>query len=152
MPTSGKKHNPFYQAQAILSRRDHAEAEVREKLSRKGFSDEQIEATISWLKENKLINDKEFARKYSESILLAKPVGPMWVRMKLRQRGVASSVIENTLNTIFSVEYQQSLVQEAITSWRRTHAAKANDRVALWRHLAARGFSPDIISRSVEDA
>ena len=152
MPISGKKHNPFYQAQAILSRRDHAESEMREKLARKGFSDAQVESAVVWLKENNLLDDAIFARKYSESILLSKPVGPNWLRLKLRQRGVGTEVIDSTLAHIYEVHEQSELAQAAIQSWMRMYPNKAGNRPALWRFLASRGFYPDVITQCLEDA
>ena len=57
MTKSSNKRNVFYQAQAILSRRDHAEAEMRQKLNNKGFSGEEVQEAVDWLYEKKLLND-----------------------------------------------------------------------------------------------
>src|SRR5688572_26232861 len=84
----GKRSDPLYQAQAILSRRDHAEAEVRGKLKQKGFAEPQIEGAVAWLKQHRLLNDEAFARMYVENTLRFKPTGPRLLTQKLKQRGV----------------------------------------------------------------
>lgn len=142
----GKKHNPFYQAQAILARRGHAEAEVRRKLARQGFTSKQVDETIAWLHEKKLINDGEFVRQYIAGTLAMKPVGPSWLRAKLRAKGVSSDVIDTALTEVFAQTNEVALAQAAINIWNRSHPERAGDSAALWRFLASRGFSADSIS------
>lgn len=150
MATSNKKHNPFYQAQAILSRRDHAESEMREKLARKGFSDEQVESAVEWLYENKLLDDAAFAYRYCQDILLSRPAGPNVLRMKLKQRGVESDVIDATLARVYEEQDQSKLASAALKSWMRMYPSKAEDKAAAWRFLASRGFYSDAISSCLE--
>lgn len=147
MPTPRKKDNSIYQAQAILARRDHSESEVRTKLKRKGFAGAEIEQAVTWLYANKLLNDTEFVRKYAESILLYKPVGPRWLQAKLRQRGVAGPTIGSGLEKIYSQYPEDSLAAQAADSWRRMHPKRADDKAALWRFLASRGFSAESINK-----
>jgi regulatory protein len=138
---SMKKQNPFYQAQAILSRRDHSEAEVTLKLKRKGFSAADIAKTLAWLKNNHLLNDALFARRYIESIVRSKPVGPRWLRHKLRAKGVATSVITSALAELLPPEREKELAQAAVARWQRTHPDTAQDPQRLMRFLMSRGFS-----------
>lgn len=151
VPTIQKKDNPIYQAQAILALRDHAEAEVRQKLKRKGFSVAQIEEAVRWLHEQKLLNDAVFAERYARSLISAKPVGPRWVWAKLKQKGVAENYIEAASAAVFAEHPEESLAKQATASWRRLHPNAQNERERLYRHLASRGFSPDAINVAISN-
>ncbi len=141
-----QKSSPDYQAQAILSRRDHSEYEIRSKLKQKKFTADQINQTIDKLKKLDLVNDQKFALAYAQSIINAKPVGRRWVEHKLRQRGLASSIISSVIIEIFTISLEQKLAHRAAANWRRLHPQPAADKSRLDRHLASRGFSYDIIS------
>lgn len=135
--------NPRYLAQDILSRRDHSEAEMRQKMAKKKVPPADIDDTITWLKTKKYLNDARFAATYIETMVNLKPVGPRWLEAKLRQKGVKLDTIQQALDKSYSSE--KDLAQQAADRWRRSHPAKAGDNQKLARHLAARGFSSHII-------
>lgn len=150
-PASNRRSDPYYQAQDILSRRDHAEGEVRRKLAGKGFADNVIEEVVAWLYQKNLLNDEVFARRYAESILLQKPVGPRWVKLKLKQRGVSEQIIATTVTDVFAGDWQQGeLIKQAVETWLRQHKKFGQDKERLWRFLASRGFDPERISSYLE--
>lgn len=159
-PVGGKRGDPYYQAQDILSRRDHSEAEVRDKLRRKKFTDSQIDPVITQLKEKRLLDDQRFATTYIENTVLFKPVGPRWLKMKLRSKRVADGLIEAALSEAFTGDRETQLLQQAAATWRRSHRPPASDsshnsrlhQQRLYRFLISRGFSSgkisDLLSRS----
>lgn len=147
----GKRKNIYYQAQAILARRDHAEAEVRVKLARKRFAPDEIDRVISRLYTDHLLNDDRFAYSYAESILLAKPVGRRFIAAKLKQKGAKRESIEKALDQIYSEHPENELVQEAVARWQRAHMNVKSGREKLYRFLASRGFSLDAISGALGD-
>ncbi len=143
--TTNKRANPIYQAQDILSRRDHSEFEVRTKLKRKKFSPQEIDRAINWLYGNKLLNDAAFTQRYIDSILLGKPVGPRWLTQKLREKRIDSSIIEDALAETFAEGKEEELARDAATRWRRSHPSKASDKQKLQNFLISRGFSFDAV-------
>lgn len=152
MSTAGKRTDPYYQAQAILSIRDHAEAELRTKLARKGFAAREIDGVVDWLKEKELINDARFAVAFVANTLRFKKVGPRWLAAKLQQKGVAAEAIAAALREGYGTGEEQRLVKEAAATWRAGHPRIANDQQRLWRFLASRGFSPESIAAALHDA
>ena len=149
----GKSQNVYYQAQDILARRDHSENEIAAKLARKGFSPAQIQNAIDWLIEKNLVDDRRFAAQYAEQILQSKPVGPAWIKDKLKRRGIETNIISQTVTRIFEAKNQADLVRQAAASWQRVHPApdsqnrteRAKYKQKLIRHLASRGFSYEAI-------
>lgn len=144
---SGKRGDPYYQAQDILSRRDHSEAEVRDKLRRKKFTDSQIAEVLERLKEQRLIDDARFATIYIENTLRFKAVGPRWLKYKLAQKRVASAIVIEALMTLYPADQEALVMQQAVTSWQRQHPQF--DAVRLTRFLLSRGFSPSLVSQTV---
>lgn len=143
-----KHTDPFYQAQDILSRRDHSEFELRTKMRRKRFSPSQIDDAVAKLKNLNLINDEKFTAMFIENTLLFKAVGPKYLSYKLKQKRIKSSLIEGALSAAFVPGREVELARQAAAAWRRTHTPKSTDRQEINKHrqrltrtLASRGFS-----------
>lgn len=144
-----QRKEPHYVAQDILSRRDHSIAEVRLKLKRKGFSATQTDETIAWLQMRKLLNDEKFAARYVENTLAIKAVGPRWIAYKLKQKGIAQDIIEETLGSVFTTDGEQQLATTAAQAWRRQHSKHREDKQRLQRFLMSRGFSFEAIKTAI---
>ncbi len=143
-----KRADPFYQAQDILSRRDHSEFELRTKMRRKHFTPAQVDAVVIRLKKINLLNDRKFAAMFIANTLLFKPVGPKYLSYKLKQKGIRSSLIEAALAEAFVPGREAELARQAATAWRRTHYPKNTDHIEIKKHqqrliriLVSRGFS-----------
>lgn len=134
-----KSQDVFYQAQAILSRRDHSSAEVKSKLRRQGFTAEEVAKAITFLQGQNLLDDARFARAYVQNMLSSKPVGLRYLRAKLRQKWVEERIINEVLQEKgkFAVE----LAKQATEQWKRLHPKHSDDRVRLYRFLISRGFT-----------
>lgn len=162
----GKRNNVFYQAQSILSRRDHSEAEVRLKLKCKGFGNEQIEEAVRWLYNNKLLDDEAYVRRYVESVIASKPVGRRWIVAKLRQRGISADMARQAVEKLISDKQELELLEQAADSWGRSHPSTSLrtstrykddpstelrvDPQRLHRFLLSRGFSFETVSSFID--
>ena len=143
---SHKRTDPDYQAQAILSRRDHSIFEVQTKMRRKGFTAAQIHSAITKLKKLRLLDDHAFARKYVKETLHFKAVGPRWLVRGLKQKGIGESIIKEALAKNLTPAREQELINQAAAKWRRLHPSTGSgqapkDRQRLTRFLVSRGFS-----------
>lgn len=144
---SSRRNNIAYQAQDILSRRDHSEHEIRQKLQRKGFTLPVIDDIVAKLKQQRLVDDQLFAERYVASILQGKAVGPRWLQHKLRQRGVASSISSRVIAAAFTTENERAVAQRALATWQRLHPTNQTDDEKITRFLMGRGFSYDVITQ-----
>ncbi len=124
----------------ILSRRDNSVREMKQKLKKKGIQEEDIEDTITWLQQKKLLDDRVFAQKKAESILRLKLCGPKYVENKLHEAGVSSEIIDDVISSIASEEEWEDRARQAIEQWKKIHPKHAEDRVRKMRFLASRGF------------
>ncbi len=71
--------------------------EIRERLKRKGFAEELVEAAIERLQDLGLIDDAAFARFWVESRQNSRARGPSALRNELRRKGLDSALIDTTL-------------------------------------------------------
>ena len=124
----------------ILSRRDNSVREMRMKLKQKGISGEDIEDTMSWLVEKKLLDDAVFAQKRAERIFRTKLVGPKFVQSKLREAGITGEICDDAIDELATPEEWGSRAKKAIAQWQRIHPKHAEDRGRKMRFLASRGF------------
>ncbi|HEX4045391.1 MAG TPA: regulatory protein RecX [Gammaproteobacteria bacterium] len=76
----------------ILARRDHAEAELAQKLSRRGFADDAIRALLRQLTQQDLLNDQRFAESYLRA-RRNKGYGPNRITLELQARGITAEMI-----------------------------------------------------------
>ena len=122
---SHKRTDPDYQAQAILSRRDHSIFEVQTKMRRKGFTAAQIHSAITKLKKLRLLDDHAFAHKYVKETLHFKAVGPRWLVRGLKQKGIGESIIKEALAKNLTPAREQELINQAAAKW-RPHRLRAS--------------------------
>lgn len=146
MQRQGKRANPFYQAQAILSQRDHSIAELAAKLRRRGFAVEHVSDAITRLQKGGLLNDERFAGAFIDSTMRRTFVGPRWLRHKLRQKGIENNCIAAALQSAFPPGREQKIAYQAAAAWRRMHPSRRQDTDRLARFLTSRGFSTSVIS------
>lgn len=122
----------------------------------KGFPSGVIDEVISWLHQQKYLNDKLFAQRYCESVLLGKSVGPRWLKQKLTQKRIAPLLIDQAITRVYEQNPESDLARRAAQAWRRTHQPKSDQtqdkqkyQQRLNRYLVSRGFNYDVISNAI---
>ncbi len=139
-----KTINLYAKALAMLSRRDHSQQEIINKL-RKFTSDiAQINATINTLQEQGYLNDQRYSANFIE--WNSAKSGPLKLRYQLKNKGIASDLIEAMLADSATDE-----LQVAYALWQRKFAGKIatspKEKARQIRFLLSRGFSYDIITQ-----
>lgn len=132
----------------LLAARPRSEAEVRERLTRRGLPPDIIRHTLDRLRELDYVNDTEFARFWVEARSGANPRGRYVVRRELRAKGVAEET---------AVEAIEALPEER--SARKAARKKAGSlrgleyqvfRTRLSGYLVRRGFGYDVVRPTVD--
>ncbi len=89
----------FARALRILGRRDHSEAELRQKLERYDFPTSAIDETIERCYSYNYLNDKRYAQAKSREMLRnGRGVGPR-ILLELRRRGIKESLAHEALQS-----------------------------------------------------
>lgn len=84
-------------AVSLLSRRDHSEKELRDKLLLKGYRDGADEA-IDKLKAGGYVSDERFARLYVRELQTLKKYGKRRIEQELYRKGVDRDIIRHVLD------------------------------------------------------
>lgn len=77
----------------LITYRDHSKKELKEKLSRT-YSAETAEEIAEKMQEAGLVNDEEYARKYSDELLRKKHMSMRGIEFKLREKGISPEIIQ----------------------------------------------------------
>ncbi|MGH2366133.1 MAG: regulatory protein RecX [Chloroflexota bacterium] len=132
----------------LLGYRGRSEAEVRERLQRRGYVDEVIETTLERLRAAGLVDDAAFAQQWVESRARQSPRGRRLLASELRGKGLPVEATEVALSTATT---DGELALAAAERKARALRALPLDvaRRRLWSHLARRGFDATTISSVV---
>lgn len=87
----------YLRADHFIAYRARTQLEVSRKLQQLGYSEGIIRHTLDRLNMNGLLDDRQFAVQWVDSRSASKPRGRRLLELELRQKGVDSETIENTL-------------------------------------------------------
>ena len=135
-------------ADRYLSYRPRSAHEMRQRLLRRGFSDNIVEAVLKRLIEQGLVDDIAFAEFWRDNRQSFSPRSQRLTKLELRQKGVSSDIIEQVISTI-SDDY--NAYQVAVSyAYRRPLSDYENFHRRLGGYLKRRGFSYGVIKETSE--
>jgi len=148
LASSDHFHRCLNAAIHYLSYRPRSEAELRERLHRRGFDGDNVEAAIARLREQGLVDDLAFAQFWKDNRESFSPRSQWLTRSELRQRGVANDIIDQM---VAGIDDEDSAYRAALS---RAHSLPLSDyqsfRRRLGEYLKRRGFGYRVISHTVE--
>jgi regulatory protein len=132
----------------LLDYRPRSESELKERLARRGFGEDNVVTAIARLREQGLVDDPAFAQFWKENRQSFSPRSQWLTRHELKQKGVADEVIERV---VADVDDEGSAYQAAIA---RAHSLPVADyegfRRRLGEYLKRRGFGYGVIKNTVK--
>ncbi len=141
-------HRCFEAAAHYLSYRPRSESELRERLYRRGFGDDSVEAVIARLKEQGLVDDAAFAQFWKDSRQSFNPRSQWLTGLELRQKGVAREIIDQTVGAI---DDEGSAYRAALNKARSLPLSDYQGfRHRLGGYLRRRGFNYEVINNTVK--
>ena len=90
----------FNAAAHYLGYRPRSEYELRERLQRRGFDGDNVDAVLTKLKEQGLIDDMAFAQFWRDNRQSFSPRSQWLTKLELKQKGVATDIIDQVVDTI----------------------------------------------------
>ncbi len=141
-------HRCLNAAAHYLSYRPRSESELKERLHQRGFDSNSVEAVLTKLKEQGLVDDMAFAQFWKDNRESFNPRSQWLTKLELRRKGVASAIIDQVVNVI----------DDGDSAYR---AAQSKARSLLWcdyqgfcrrlgEYLKRRGFGYRVIIHTVE--
>ncbi len=131
-----------------LDYRPRSEAELRQRLHRRGFDGDNVEATLAKLREQGLVNDLAFAQFWKDNRQSFSPRSQWLTRSELRQKGVADDIIGQV---VADIDDEDSAYRAAMSRARNLPTADYQSfRHRLSEYLKRRGFGYRVISHTVQ--
>ncbi len=131
----------------FLSFRARSEQEITLFLQKKAVDDHIIATVIDRLRQQKYLDDTDFARQWVESRNRSKPKGKRALRHELHQKGLSDAAIEHAIAAIDESELAWRAAQKALYRWKSLDTSVRHRKIMAY--LARRGFSYDVISDTV---
>jgi regulatory protein len=127
-----------------LGRRELSEAQLRQRLSRRKFSPDDIDTTIARLLQDGSLDDARTAAAIARSQLSLKKRGQRRVRREIEAAGIASALAERAVADVYAEVDGEALLAAAID--RRLGTRRLDDdreMARLYRYLVGQGFDSD---------
>ena len=131
----------------LLSKRDYSESSLRKKLETKSNNSSLIDGVLLRVKDLGYISDSRYVQNFISSSVLKKR-GPIWIRAKLREKGLSDSLVQEIIGDV-SIDWEslaESLLHERFQS-ECVYNKEKNRRI---RYLISKGFPSSIVMRVVD--
>lgn len=133
----------------LLEYRERSEQEIKERMARKNYDERLIKSTIEFLKNHNLVNNRRFARMWTESCL-RRSYGRWKVQADLNKKGIDKEIIEEVLRESYSkvdeIQMALALIQKKWPSLKKEENALLR-RVSDF--LKRRGFPFEVIAEVI---
>ena len=129
----------------MLGRRELSESQIRQRLARKGHAEEDVEAAVARLKDERAIDDSRVAAAIARTETAVKRRGKLRVRRQIEKAGIAPDVARQALDAVFDEVDDDALLQAALGRRLRGDRVIEDDREfqRLYRYLMVQGFESD---------
>ncbi len=128
------------------------EQQVRTQLVKLEATPEEVDAVMEWLTDFRLIDDREYVRRFISASHERKPLSPAATRRALMQRGIEKSLIDDEIDHGFTDEQTIELAVRVAEKKRRMlkPGTPADHKDRITRFLQYRGYQWPVI-RAVLD-
>ena len=135
---------------ALCSRSEHSSGEMRDKLRRWGFSENEREHIVQRLIDERFIDDERFCRFFVRDKIRFDKWGRRKIEQALFLKGIDSSISQTVLDEVCDDDFVE-ILRPLIAAKRRTTKASSDYelRAKLTRYALSRGFGMDIIRQVV---
>jgi regulatory protein len=137
-----ERYKAYRSAISFLAYRPRSHKEAKRHLSKKGYSPEAVDHAINRLLDEKLLDDIEFARFWSESRTRNKPLSRSALKYELRQKGVDQTIIESATVDLDDNELARLAVKRRLNYLKNLSPEEFKKK--LVGYLRRRGFNFEI--------
>jgi regulatory protein len=136
-----------------LGVRARTSKEVRERLITKEYTEDIVEEVLRRLREQKYIDDTDFAKRWADERVRLHKKGRRWVRQELKEKGVPEQAIHDALSEVDEETEWVSALSLGQKRWGRG-SSKSDEpwqrKQRVLAFLVRRGYSVELASRVVK--
>ena len=129
----------------MLARRELSEAQVRERLLRKGYEAGEVDAALERLVAERAIDDARVAEAIAYTETAVRRHGRLRVRRRIEQAGIAAATARRAIDAVFETLDDEALLDRALEKRLRGREVVADEAEfqKLYRFLIGQGFDPE---------
>lgn len=130
---------------------EHCRHELEEKLRKWGMLPDERERILESLEKRRFFDDNRFAEAFVRDKLIYNKWGRIKIRLALREKRVASELIDDAIAGIDQEEYEE-VARDFLTAKARTvkEGNSYDGRTKLYRYGISRGFESSIVAKIVK--
>jgi regulatory protein len=135
----------------MLARRELSEAQVRQRLARKGHDADAIDAAVTRLREERALDDARVAEAIARTQTAVRRRGKLRVRREIESAGITGATARRAVDEVFEGLDPDALIQAALAKRLRGREAIADEAEfrRLYRYLIAQGFEVDAVMKAL---
>jgi regulatory protein len=136
----------------MLGRRELSEQQVRQRLARKQYSQDDIDEAVARLRAERAINDQRVAEAIARMEAGIRKRGKIRVRIQLERAGIAKETARTAIDDVFGAIDDDALLQSSLQKRLRGRDTIADDRefARLFRYLIGQGFESDRVVKALK--
>lgn len=144
--------DPYLDALKMLARRELSEAQVRQRLARRGHQDDAIDGAITRLKEARAIDDARVAELIARTETSVKRRGRLRVTRQIESAGIARAIASRAVAQVFDQIDEAALMDSALAKRMRNRTSIEDEAELhrLYRYLVGQGFEPDRVLKTLK--
>jgi regulatory protein len=129
----------------MLARRELSEAQVRQRLARKGYDEADIDLAVDRLRSERAIDDVRVAEAIVHSEITLRRRGRLRATRRIEQAGIARDIARRTVAKAYAEVDADALLEAALVRRLRGRAPLTDprERQRLYRYLVNQGFESD---------
>jgi regulatory protein len=135
----------------MLARRELSEAQLRQRLARRGYEESEIEPAIERLKADRSIDDARVAGAIARTEVSIKRRGKRRVVQQIQQAGISRSAARRAADETFGDLNEETLLASALNRRLKSDRTIADEREfqRLYRYLIRQGFDSDDVFKAL---
>ncbi len=136
----------------MLGRRELSEQQVRQRLARKQYSQDEIDDAVARLRDERAINDQRVAEAIARTETGIRKRGKVRVRMQIERAGIAKETAKAAIDDVFETIDDEALLESSLRKRLRGRETIADDRefARLFRYLIGQGFESDRVMTALK--
>ena len=137
----------YVDALKMLGRRELSEAQVRQRLTRRGHEPDAIDAAIARLRAERAIDDARVAEAIVRTQTSIRRRGKLRVLRQIERAGIADTTARRAVDEVFGGLDTDALLEASLAKRLRGDEQIAGEAqfARLYRYLMGQGFEPDRI-------
>ena len=136
----------------MLGRRELSEKQVRQRLARKEYEQDEIDEAVARLREERAIDDQRVAEAIARTETGIRKRGKVRVRMQLERVGIAKDTAAAAIDNVFDAIDDAALLESSLRKRLRGRETIADQRefARLFRYLIGQGFESDRVMKALK--